>query len=105
MPDQTAIDVYERDKYSQDHREHRYSDGDTPEGSPIQHNATLTESVGAGLGRRHRGHQAPGDAVGQNGQRTSSPTAGMKPIIHQTSTAGLRAENRIVIRAALSPIT
>jgi hypothetical protein len=29
-------------------------------------------------------------------QRTSSPTAGMKPIIHQTSAADLRAENRIV---------
>jgi hypothetical protein len=29
-------------------------------------------------------------------QRTSSPTAGMRPIIHQTSTADLRTENRIV---------
>jgi hypothetical protein len=29
-------------------------------------------------------------------QRTSSPTAGMRSIIHQTSTADLRTENRIV---------
>jgi hypothetical protein len=29
-------------------------------------------------------------------QRTRAPTAGMKPIIHQTSTADLRAEKRIV---------
>jgi hypothetical protein len=29
-------------------------------------------------------------------ERTRAPTAGMKPIIHQTSTADLRAENRIV---------
>ena len=29
-------------------------------------------------------------------QRTSSPTAGMEPIIRQTSTGVLRAENRIV---------
>lgn len=29
-------------------------------------------------------------------QRTRAPTAGMKPIIHQTSIADLRAENRIV---------
>jgi hypothetical protein len=41
MDDQTAIDVYERDKYSEDHREHR--DGDAPKGSPIEHDATLTD--------------------------------------------------------------
>jgi hypothetical protein len=29
-------------------------------------------------------------------QRTSSPTAGMQPIMRQTSTGVLRAENRIV---------
>ena len=29
-------------------------------------------------------------------QRTSSPTAGMEPIMRQTSTGVLRAENRIV---------
>jgi hypothetical protein len=28
MDDQTAIDVYERDKYSEDHREDRDGDGD-----------------------------------------------------------------------------
>jgi hypothetical protein len=44
MSDQTAIDVYERGNYSEDHREHR--DGDAPKGSPIEHDATLTESVG-----------------------------------------------------------
>ena len=60
MDDQTAIDVYKRGTYSDDHREHRDGDGDAPKGVPIEHDATLTESVGAGLGRRHRGHQAPG---------------------------------------------
>ena len=30
MADQTAIDVYERDKYSENHREHRDGDGDAP---------------------------------------------------------------------------
>jgi hypothetical protein len=43
MDDQTAIDVYERDKYSEDHREHRDGDGDAPKGSPIEHDATLTD--------------------------------------------------------------
>jgi hypothetical protein len=37
-------------------------------------------------------------------QRTSSPTAGMKPIIHQTSTGDLRAENRIVKRGQVRDI-
>jgi hypothetical protein len=37
-------------------------------------------------------------------QRTSSPTAGMKPIIHQTSAADLRAENRIVKRGQVRDI-
>jgi hypothetical protein len=47
MADQTAIDVYERDKYSEDHRKHRDGDPDAPKGSPIDHHdATLTESVG-----------------------------------------------------------
>ena len=41
--DRTAIDVYERDKYSEDHPEHRDGDGDAPEGSPIEHDATLTD--------------------------------------------------------------
>jgi hypothetical protein len=44
MADQTAIDVYERGKYSEDHREHRDGEGDAPKGSPIDHDATLTES-------------------------------------------------------------
>jgi hypothetical protein len=43
MDDQTAIDVYERDKYSEDHREDRDGDGDAPKGSPIEHDATLTD--------------------------------------------------------------
>jgi hypothetical protein len=43
MADQTAIDVYERDKYSEDHSEHRDGDGDAPKGSPIEHDATLTD--------------------------------------------------------------
>ena len=43
MPDQTAIDVYERDKYSEDHREHRDGDGDASKGSPIEHDASLTD--------------------------------------------------------------
>ena len=43
MDDQTAIDVYERGKYSEDHREHRDGDGDAPKGSPIEHGATLTD--------------------------------------------------------------
>jgi hypothetical protein len=43
MDDQTAIDVYERDKYSEDHREHRDGDGDAPKGTPIEHDATLTD--------------------------------------------------------------
>ena len=43
MPDQTAIDVYKRDTYSEDHREHRDRDGDAPKGSPIEHDATLTD--------------------------------------------------------------
>jgi hypothetical protein len=42
MDDQTAIDVYERAKYSDDHREHRDGNGDAPKGSPIEHDATLT---------------------------------------------------------------
>src|ERR1700756_3372544 len=47
MADQTAIDVYERGKYSEDHRKHRDGDPDAPKGSPIDHHdATLTESVG-----------------------------------------------------------
>ena len=47
MADQTAIDVYERGNYSEDHREHRDGDPDAPKGSPIDHHdATLTESVG-----------------------------------------------------------
>jgi hypothetical protein len=37
-------------------------------------------------------------------QRTRAPTAGMKPIIHQTSTADLRAENRIVKGAQVRDI-
>jgi hypothetical protein len=48
MADQTAIDVYERGNYSEDHREHRYSDGDAPKGPPIEHDATLTGSVERG---------------------------------------------------------
>jgi hypothetical protein len=43
MDDRTAIDVYERDKYSEDHPEHRDGDGDAPKGSPIEHDATLTD--------------------------------------------------------------
>ena len=43
MADQTAIDVYERDKYSEDHREHRNGDSDPPQGSPIEHDATLID--------------------------------------------------------------
>jgi hypothetical protein len=35
--------VCERDKYSEDHREHRDGDGDAPKGSPIEHDATLTD--------------------------------------------------------------
>jgi hypothetical protein len=47
MADQTAIDVYERGKYSEDHGKHRDGDPDAPKGSPIDHHdATLTESVG-----------------------------------------------------------
>ena len=30
MADQTAIDVYERGNYSEDHRKHRDSDADAP---------------------------------------------------------------------------
>ena len=43
MDDRTAIDVYERDKYSEDHPEHRDGDGNAPQGSPIEHDATLTD--------------------------------------------------------------
>lgn len=43
MDDQTAIDVHERGKYSEDHREHRDGDGDASKGSPVEHDATLTD--------------------------------------------------------------
>lgn len=81
MDDQTAIDVYKPDTYSEDHREHRNGDGDAPKGSPIEHDATLTDrweravlfvavatpaaalrqtclARRARMGRRDRGHQA-----------------------------------------------
>jgi hypothetical protein len=45
MDDQTAIDVYERDKYSEDHREDRDGDRDAPKGSPIEHDASLTDRI------------------------------------------------------------
>jgi hypothetical protein len=49
MADQTAIDVYERGKYSEDHRKHRDGDPDAPKGSPIDHHdATLNRIGGSG---------------------------------------------------------
>ena len=43
MADETAIDVYKRGTYSEDHREHRDGDGYAPNGAPIEHDATLTD--------------------------------------------------------------
>ena len=66
MADQTAIDVYERGKYSEDHRKHRDGDGDALKGSPIENmtptrrapeskrTRSLTPSMAQSSARRHR---------------------------------------------------
>jgi hypothetical protein len=49
MVDQTGVDVYERAKYSEDHRKYRDVDGDASKEMPVEHATTLTRRTSSGI--------------------------------------------------------